>query len=116
MSRISLTLYSNIGAELGRLFKQMRDPGQKDHSDKEEPINPILFSQMFGRKAKRSSSGKPFNGESVEDCNEFLQELVAHLAREDVRKFGDKSDPRSLMHRLFGCHTVEMVSKQTTPA
>ena len=105
---------SNIGAQLGQVFTRLQKPSEVGKSDEENAVNPIEFSQMFGLKSKRTSRGKRFDGETSEDCGEFLEELMAHLDREDRPKVGDKSKVESTVRQLFGGDTVDIVSNRMT--
>ena len=105
---------SNIGAQLGQVFTRLQKPSEVGKSDEENAVNPIEFSQMFGLKSRRTSRGKRFDGETSEDCGEFLEELMAHLDREDRPKVGDKSKVESTVRQLFGGDMVDIVSNQMT--
>ncbi|KAL8823091.1 MAG: hypothetical protein Q9191_006185 [Dirinaria sp. TL-2023a] len=93
----------SISSDLGDLLEQMENStGLKD------PINPVLFLNLFAKKAKKLPQGRRFDGESAVDPVEFFQELLHQLDLEQRRKQGSFADPTDL-NRLFGGQIVETV-------
>lgn len=53
---------------------------------------------------------KKFNGECLEDCNEYLQALLKQL--EENPPTNDGSTSENKIRKLFGIETIEIVSHQ----
>ena len=72
-------------------------------------INPVLFLNLFAKKAKKLPHGRRFDGETAEDADEFFHELLLQLDVEERQKRNQTfSDPTDL-NRLFCGQIVETV-------
>jgi len=109
---ISLNRDRKLGAELGQLLARLQTPAEKAHSDQDNAVNPIEFVYMISTKLNRATHGhaKKFNGESSEDCNEYLQALLKQLNEKPPTNNGSTSE--NTVRKLFEVETIEVVSHQ----
>ena len=106
-----LTISSSVSSELGQIFRLLQQACQNGKPDEENAVDPILFSQTFRFVANKITRDRRFDGETSEDCSEFLQELLRLLESEERRKDGYSSKSSSVIERLFGGETVETVRR-----
>jgi len=101
-----------LGAELGHLFARLQKPAEEEKSGQENAVNPIEFIYMIITKLNRATHGhaKKFNGESSEDCNEYLQALLKQLGEKPPTNDGSTSE--NILRKLFEVETIEIVSHQ----
>lgn len=77
---------------------------------KAETVNSVLFLQLFAQKAIQSG-GHRFDGETPEDADEFLQQLLGLLDTEERKRRGEEfkwNDP-TMLSKLFGGKQVQTV-------
>jgi len=102
-----------MGAELGQVFARLQQkPAEEEKSDQENAVNPIEFIYMISTRLNRATHGhaKKFNGENLEDCNEYLQALLKQLDENPPTDDGSTSE--NVARKLFGFETIEIVSYQ----
>ncbi len=73
------------------------------------PVSPFEFLQAFGT-LFRGSENKPLNGETSQDANDFVDELLSRLHDEETGVIEGHLAGSTLVQELFGVRTRVNVS------
>ena len=77
-------------------------------AERQGSVSPFMLLQAFGTLV--SDRGEPLNGETSQDAEHFVDQLLHRLENEEAARQEDDADKVGFVRELFGVKTGALVS------